>query len=106
MVRKLTLLLALLLLCQPAAFAGLDGSKAAYMGGTSGDFREMKRSIEGVFDTTRDDELRFVYSANKAEQSLSIPYAAMVEVKYGRKPGMMPLFSRAARRASPGVSPS
>ncbi len=94
MLKRFVVALSLLVLLQSVALAGLEGTKAAYMGGTSSDFKEMKRAIEGVFDTTSDGELRFVYSIDKTERSFSIPYSTMVDLKYGSKPGMMSLFSR------------
>jgi hypothetical protein len=93
MLKRLTLALTLLVLGYTVAMAGVEGTKAAYLGGTSTAFKGTK-SLEGVFDTTNADALRFVYRMDKTEHTFAIPYASVVELKYGQKPGMMSLFSR------------
>lgn len=94
MPKRIAAVLAFLVLCQSLAVAGVEGTKAAYMGGTAAEFQGIKSGIEGVFDTTNDTELLFHFRVNKADHTFSIPYASVVSLEYGQKPGMMSLFSR------------
>lgn len=94
MLTRIAVVFTLLALFQLSASAGVEGTKAAYMGGTAAELQHVKSGIEGVFDTTNDAELRFVFRWEKAEHTFTIPYANVVKVEYGQKPGMMSLFSR------------
>jgi hypothetical protein len=83
MCRKVCLLLALALLCQPLALA-LGSKKAAYVGGTAPQFKDAKKVVEGTLDTSDDKELKFVYNNN---QTFSIPYDRIIDLEYGKKSG-------------------
>lgn len=94
MLVKIATALTLIVALQAAALAGVEGTKAAYLGGSAAELAHVKPGVEGVFDTTNDAELRFVFRFEKAEHTFAIPYARVQSVEYSQKPGTMALFSR------------
>jgi hypothetical protein len=87
MLRKASSVLIIVLLCQASALAGLGSKKAAYMGGTVAGLRDSRKVVEGVLDTSDNDQLRFVYKINKVEQTTAIPYSSIIDLEYGQKAG-------------------
>ncbi len=73
------------------AFAGLDGKKAAYQGGTMKQklFPGAKDSVVGILNTTDEKDLQFEYRLNKSddEKVYSIPYNQILDIEYGQKAG-------------------
>ena len=83
MYKKLSLLLALVLLSHSTAFA-VGSKKAAYVGGTASAFKDSKKVVEGQLITGDEKELKFVY--NKT-QTFAIPYDQIIDLEYGKKSG-------------------
>lgn len=81
--KKLSLLLALVLLSPSAALA-VGSKKAAYVGGTAPAFKDAKKIVEGELVTSDEKELKFVY--NKT-QTFTIPYDQIIDLEYGKKSG-------------------
>jgi hypothetical protein len=79
MKKRLCLTLCLLAICLPL-FAGVNGHKAVYVGGTvSG----LKQDTEGSFSTQ--DEKQLVFQPK--EIAFTIPYNQITSLEYGRKAG-------------------
>jgi hypothetical protein len=75
-------------LLSPSLALALDSKGAAYFGGTVSAFVDAKEPVEGMLDTRSEDALGFK-AADKpfVGQSLSIPYANIIDVEYGQKAG-------------------
>lgn len=87
MIRKISALLAFVLVCQSLAFAGIGSKEAAYVGGTVPGFSGEKDLVKGELDTGNNDQIRFVPKNKKAEQTFTIPYSSIVDIEYGQKAG-------------------
>jgi hypothetical protein len=76
-----------LTLLTPSLALAVDSNGAAYFGGTAG-FKDAKDPVEGTLDTRNADALIFT-AANKpfAGETLSIPYARIIDLEYGQKAG-------------------
>ena len=84
MFRILSPCLAQLLLLPSVALA-VGAKKAAYVGGTVAEFKDAKKSVEGVLETNDEKEMRFVYG--KQKQVIAIPYERFLDMEYGKKSG-------------------
>ena len=80
MKRSLCLVLAVAILCDLAAFAGLGSDKTAYVGGTE---NQIKDGTEGT--SSAKDEKNFVFEYKGG--SLAIPYSEVNDLEYGQKAG-------------------
>ena len=84
MKRLVASVLVITLLAPSIAFA-IDSKGAAYFGGTAA-FKDAKEPVEGRLDTKNDDALIFVADDKPfAGQTLSIPYARIIDLEYGQK---------------------
>ena len=77
------------LLFNTVALAGLDGKKAAYIGGSTKDkdFPPSKEAIEGYLNTSDDAKFRLDWSAKGKTGNFSIPYDKIIDIEYGQKAG-------------------
>jgi hypothetical protein len=78
MVKRFCSIALLVVLASPALLA-VDGDKAMYVGGTV----DIKKEMEGTFDTSNDKALTFAYK----RLTWSLPYDEIVELEYGQKAG-------------------
>lgn len=79
MIKRLVLTLSLITICLPL-FAGVDGHKAVYVGGT---VNALKEGMEGTISTKDVKQLVF---QNKKDQ-LAVPYDRIDSLEYGQKAG-------------------
>ena len=85
--RLVAVALTMALLAPSVAFA-VDSRGAAYFGGTVGAFKEAKRPIEGVLNTSDDNALIFTAGDKEFKgQRVSILYASIIDLEYGQKAG-------------------
>ncbi len=89
MKKTIVLLLALCMLLNATAFAGLDGKKAAYQGGTTKDkdFSGAKEAVIGNLNMGDDNDLKFEFELNKSNKTYTIPYKQIIDIEYGQKAG-------------------
>jgi len=78
--RKRVILLALLTAIYLPSYAGVNGGKAVYMGGTVAD---LKQETEGTFSTADVKEMVFEYKKGK----FTVPYDRIDSIEYGQKAG-------------------
>jgi hypothetical protein len=83
MLKRISIALIGVLLCQSLAFAG-ESNNADYVGGTTAEFKDTKKSVHGRLDTKDETALKFFY--NKT-QVLSIPYDHFIDMEFGLKSG-------------------
>jgi hypothetical protein len=80
-----TLLIAMITV---TSLGAVDGDKAAYFGGTFAGFTGAKDPIEGKLDTANPTSLILTAESKPYKgQSLTIPYAAIIDLEYGQKAG-------------------
>lgn len=65
----------------------LGSSKAAYVGGTTDQFKGAKKNIEGTLNLEDEKELRFVNKFNGQMNTFVIPYDHIIDMEYGHKTG-------------------
>src|SRR5262245_59242776 len=71
----------------PSVALAVDSKGAAYYGGTAG-FATAKEPVEGLLDTTNEQMLIFTAGDKPfSGQTLSIPYAKILDLEYGQKAG-------------------
>lgn len=75
-----SLLVALLLICELPAWAGLDSHKAMYVGGT---VATIKAGTQGTPSTADEKVFVFDYQGGK----LTVPYERINDLEYGQKAG-------------------
>jgi hypothetical protein len=85
--RKISTVLAFIIICQSLAFAGIGSKEAAYVGGTVPSFAGEKDPVKGELDTSNNDELHFIPKSGKVRQEFSIPYSKFIDIEYGQKAG-------------------
>lgn len=89
--RTIAWALALCLILNVTALAGLNSKKAAYQGGTTKekDFPGANKAVEGILDITGETELKFTYRLNKekTDRVYTIPYSQFIDIEYGQKAG-------------------
>ena len=79
MKRRVILLIFLNVICLPL-YAGVNGGKAVYVGGTVPD---LKQETEGTFSTADVKEMVFQYKKGK----FTVPYDRVDSLEYGQKAG-------------------
>ena len=73
----------LIVVCASATlFAGLDGKKAMYVGGT---IPGLDEKTEGILSLRSDSALSFTADKNKG--GVTVPYSAVTGLEYGQKAG-------------------
>jgi hypothetical protein len=79
-------MIAMTLIFQSVAWAGLDSKKCAYHGGTVGGLNEgAKEAIEGTLQT---GETELIFTPDKTTRpQLRIPYQLVTDIEYGQKAG-------------------
>lgn len=85
MKKLVVVFLCICFLFNAAAFAGIDGKSAAYIGGSTKDkdFPGAKDSVEGKLDMADEVNLKF----NWGRGSFAIPYDKIIDLEYGQKAG-------------------
>jgi len=80
MKRSIALVLACVLSCTFAAYAGLGSDKTEYVGGTE---NQVKEGTEGISSAKDEKNFVFEYKSGKLE----IPYDRVDDLEYGQKAG-------------------
>lgn len=86
--RLIAIVVVAALLAPSVALASVGSKKAAYFGGTVATFNGAKDPVEGRLDTTNETALGFTADDKPfVGQSMSIPYAKIIDLEYGQKAG-------------------
>jgi hypothetical protein len=86
-VNRIAAVALLVIFAAESSLLAVDSKGAAYFGGTAG-FKDAKDPVEGLLDTKNETALIFTATGkNFSGQTLSIPYASVVDLEYGQKAG-------------------
>jgi hypothetical protein len=89
MKRALSMCLLVCMSLNAVAFAGINGKKAGYYGGTTKDkdFPCAKDVVEGILNVYNEKDLIFEYKLNNSNRTYLIPYQQIIDIEYGQKAG-------------------